>query len=66
MVFKKRALKKLVKDKNEADAQPQLEDPKNEAPPEDALSTDLNLNIQYLQQTFGNSSDLSFSASSLF
>jgi spore germination protein KA len=61
MVFKKRALKKLVKDKNEADTQTQQEHAKNEAPSEDALSTDLNQNIQFLQQTFGNSSDLTFS-----
>ncbi|RZT23742.1 spore germination protein [Fictibacillus sp. BK138] len=61
MVFKKRALKKLLKDKNEADAHPQHENPKNEVPPEDVLSTELDQNVQYIRQTFGNSSDLSFS-----
>jgi spore germination protein KA len=63
MVFKRRPIKKLLKDKGKEKEkeQPQQDNHKKEDPPEDALSIELNQNIQYLQQAFGNSSDLSFS-----
>jgi spore germination protein KA len=63
MVFKRRPIKKLLKDKgnDKEKEQPQQDNHKMEVPPEDTLSIELNQNIQYLEQTFGNSSDLSFS-----
>jgi hypothetical protein len=61
MVFKRRPIKQLLKDKGKELEQPQQDNHKKEESPEDALSIELNQNIQYRQQTFGNSSDLSFS-----
>jgi Bacillus/Clostridium GerA spore germination protein len=58
MVFKRRQLKKLVKEKSED--QPQSDSETKEKQPEDALSIDLQQNISKIQHKFGNSSDLSF------